>query len=131
MPAGSAPPVEWLRDAVAVEVEATSLRQVAREIGMSPTGLHKFLTGATPYSATRRKLEHWYIREESARYGAELSAEAALAALHVLVRDLPATRQTAALQRLTHSLMEIYREVRRPSPTWLRELHAQLRTKRA
>lgn len=34
---------------------------VAREIGMSPTGLKKFLLGTAPYSPTLRRLRRWYL----------------------------------------------------------------------
>jgi transcriptional regulator with XRE-family HTH domain len=49
-----------LRNAAALEVEATSLRSVAREIGMSPTGLKKFLNGTMPYAPTLRRLRRWH-----------------------------------------------------------------------
>ena len=42
--------LERLRETVALRVQATSLRTVARQVGMSPTGLEKFLAGETPYS---------------------------------------------------------------------------------
>ena len=37
--------IRHLREAAQARVENTSLRSVAREIGMSPTGLKKFLQG--------------------------------------------------------------------------------------
>lgn len=51
--------VEECRDLLKKEVEKRSLRKVAREVGLSPTGLAKFLLGSTPYSPTIRKLERW------------------------------------------------------------------------
>lgn len=41
-------------------LEGESLRQTAREVGMSPTGLSNFLNGAKPYTPTVRKLRAWY-----------------------------------------------------------------------
>jgi hypothetical protein len=52
--------VEELRSAAAARVENTSLRGTAREIGLSPTGLKKFLLGTKPYAATQRKLQTWF-----------------------------------------------------------------------
>lgn len=51
-----------LQRVVALRVEAKSLRGVAREIGMSPTGLKRFLQGTTPYSPTLRRLRRWYLQ---------------------------------------------------------------------
>src|SRR5829696_4863004 len=55
--------VETLREAARTFMDATSLRQAARDIGMSPTGLRGFLDGAAPYVKTERKLRAWYLRE--------------------------------------------------------------------
>jgi hypothetical protein len=41
-------------------LDGESLRQTAREVGMSPTGLSNFLNGAQPYTPTVRKLRKWY-----------------------------------------------------------------------
>ena len=57
--------VEQLRTAAAARVEHTSLRGTAREIGMSPTGLKKFLSGTPPYSPTLRRILNWYNRGAS------------------------------------------------------------------
>ena len=51
--------IEQLRDAVGEYLEQVSMRQAAREIGMSPVGLTKFVNGATPYMHTLRKLRAW------------------------------------------------------------------------
>ncbi len=45
-------------------MHGTSLRQAAREIGMSPTGLQKFLHGGEPYVKTVRKLSLWRERNQ-------------------------------------------------------------------
>lgn len=109
--------LERLREVVAARVERRSLRAVAREVGMSPSGLQKFLDGASPYSATRRKLERWFVRE---------SAGSALAALRVLVDDLPPSRRDAAVGDMLASLESAFRRARRPVPPWIAELRAQV-----
>jgi hypothetical protein len=53
---------EVLRRGVERRVEETSLRSVARDIGMSPMGVRHFTLGATPCPATLRKLRRWYAR---------------------------------------------------------------------
>jgi hypothetical protein len=46
-----------LEDAIAL----TSLRAVARAVGMSPTGLTKFLDGTNPYDRTLERVRNWYF----------------------------------------------------------------------
>lgn len=118
-------PLDRLRDVVAERVEAESLRRVAREVGMSPSGLQKFLDGATPYSATRRKLERWYVRE-AARYGEGAGRATALAALHVLGQDLPPAERRRVLSDIVDRLEAGYRASRRAPPAWLDELRAEI-----
>lgn len=52
--------VKRLREAVRARVEAASQRQVAQEVGISPTGLRGFLAGAEPYGPNLQKLQAWY-----------------------------------------------------------------------
>ena len=51
------------RIALASEIERTTLRAVARKVGMSPTGLTKFLDGGQPYGPTVARLRRWYFGE--------------------------------------------------------------------
>jgi len=118
-------PLDQLREAVAGGVEARSLRQVARDVGMSPTGLRKFLDGATPYAATRRKLERWFVREAS-RYADGPGAGSALAALHVLTRELPSEERRRVGTAIVDLLETAYRARRRAVPHWIRELRDEL-----
>lgn len=46
------PSIELIRAAVGRHVRATSLRGMARKLGLTPTGLQGFLDGAQPYRAT-------------------------------------------------------------------------------
>ena len=97
MPArGSTTPVERLREAATRSVVATSLRQVAAEIGMSLTGLRKFLDGPRPYSATVRKLERWYVTHETRK----VTAAAVISAIEVLIQHLPPAKRPAAVLRI-------------------------------
>jgi hypothetical protein len=51
-----------IRDFARTRVEATSLREVAKDIGMSFSGLHNFLEGGQPYTRVRELLVSWYQR---------------------------------------------------------------------
>src|SRR4051812_38775065 len=82
-------PVEHLRASASVRVGRSSLRSVAREIGMSPSGLKKFLRGASPSSPTLRRLQRWYVQHATAD-GGDLGYSDASAALAVLTHDLGA-----------------------------------------
>src|SRR3954462_11299295 len=79
--------VQHLREMAAARVEHTSLRGVAREIGMSPTGLKKFLMGTAPYSPTLRRLRKWYL-QHGANPAGEVGYADASAAICVLTHDL-------------------------------------------
>lgn len=121
----SGPPLERVREALATRVEATSLRHVAREVGMSPTGLQKVLGGADSYSRTRRKLERWYVRE-TARYGGAVDAAAVTTALRVAVHGLPPARRHQALDRLITELENAYTAGGQAAPSWLSEVRSSL-----
>ena len=43
--------------------EPSTIRAVAREIGMTPSGLMKFLAGSVPYTRTGHRLEQWMDRQ--------------------------------------------------------------------
>lgn len=111
-----AAPLARLREAVERQVTARSLRNAARQVGMSPTGLQKFLTGTSPSLSTCRKLERWAF--ERAADGEPPDAETALAVLRVLVGALHPRRHAEALERLL-SILECAYEG--SAPPWLIE----------
>ena len=89
---------------------ATSRRQVAGEIGLSPRGLLKFLEGARPHEATRGKLERWY---EEFRQEAEADLTATEALL-VLLAALPPDERAGAIREASEFFRELY--ARRGAP---------------
>jgi transcriptional regulator with XRE-family HTH domain len=117
--------VARLRDTVAARVRSLSLRAVAREIGMSAPGLQSFLEGRSPYPATRRKLEAWYVRE-SANVGIDTSLSTARAALEILVRDLPEDLQDESVVRSIELFEAAYDRAGIPRPLWLQQLRDSL-----
>jgi hypothetical protein len=54
---------ERFRAAVRQAIARSTLRAVARDVGMSPSGLQNFLNGSNPYGKTRERLRLWYFRE--------------------------------------------------------------------
>lgn len=116
--------VQHIRETAAARVEATSLRRVAREIGMSPTGLRKFLDGTEPYTPTVHRLRVWYLRL-SELPSADIGREDASAALAVLTRDLPETPRRSAAETVLETLDHCYRASGKGRPTWVAELRAE------
>jgi len=116
-----------LRDAVERQVTTRSLRHAARQVGMSPTGLQKFLDGASPTDATRRKLERWAF--ERAAAGEPPTGESAVAVLRHLAGVLPPRLHRLAVDRLL-SILEAAHAGALP-PTWLVDARQHLRGQQA
>ncbi|HET7462081.1 MAG TPA: hypothetical protein VFJ82_12570 [Longimicrobium sp.] len=116
--------VQHLRDMAAARVERTSLRGVAREIGMSPTGLKKFLLGTAPYSPTLRRLRKWYLQHAALPTG-EVSYHDASAALVVLIHDLRPEPRRQASDCLLDCLGSAYEASGRARPRWVADLRAE------
>src|SRR5215213_9087765 len=113
-------PVDEIREAARLAVEATSLRSVARAVGLSPMGLKNFLDGRTPYSATRRKLNTWYVVHGDGR--PEFGESLARASIAVLLEGISEPQRDDAARRLIGSLEAIYDEKKAHPPAWLARL---------
>jgi hypothetical protein len=116
--------VRHLREMAAARVENTSLRGVAREIGMSPTGLKKFLLGTAPYSPTVRRLRKWYLQHAALTTG-EVSRHDASAALVVLIHDLRPEPRRETTECMLDCLERGYDLSSRSRPLWVAELRAE------
>jgi hypothetical protein len=112
-----AAPLARLREAVERQVAARSLRHAARQVGMSPTGLQKFLDGAAPTDATCRKLDLWAFARAAA--GEPPTAETAPAILRVLIGALPPRRHPEMVRRLLAVLESAYGD---EPPPWLSDV---------
>src|SRR5688500_7374533 len=110
--------IPQMREAVMERVERTSLRTAAREIGMSPSGLKKFLDGNMPYTKTIHRLRRWYL-QHAALAREELSDEDAFAALRVLVHDLPPGMQAQTVDAMLHCMEQGFARSRRDVPPWV------------
>ena len=115
--------VDSIRDAARLAVEATSLRAVARDIGMSPMGLKHFLEGTQPYSATFRKLTAWYVVYQAGSGG--FSVESVRGALTVLTDGLPEPRRPHAQRVVLDDLAKLHAELGTRPPEWLTVLRVE------
>lgn len=96
-----------LREAVQAQVEATSRRATAREIGLTPRGLELFLSGAKPQTKTLARLLSWYEQHVAAADGPPISEADAI---RVLLRPLPHHCRQNARERVCALLAELYSE---------------------
>lgn len=111
---------ELLLRLTAQRVDGTSLRNVASELGMSPTGLSKLLGGSRSQTATRRRLERWVVWQ---RARDEVSSPSEPAA-RVLVHGLPAALHPDALSRVAAVLATSYERAGVDAPEWMDRLRA-------
>jgi hypothetical protein len=104
----------------------SSVRKVARQIGIGNTSLDKFLNGSVPYARNRALLCEWYLREhrvhpvreaeEAAVQRQDATPESLLAGL---LKDLRDEALTEARLRITHALGQGYRRMGLSVPEWL------------
>lgn len=116
--------IRHLREAAVARVENTSLRSVAREIGMSPMGLRNFLHGTEPYAPTLRRLRNWYVKYAALRTGS-VHTEDATAALAVLVHDLAPDPRREAAATVLEAVGRGYEKSGVTQPAWVTELRTQ------
>jgi hypothetical protein len=119
-------PVEELRRFVQDQSELTSIRQVAAEIGVGRTTLHKLVAGETmPHPRVRRLIGLWYLRRtREARQQKSIGPYAA--AMEILLSSLPDDARRAAAAELLELLEKGYEESGAERPDWLDALRAQV-----
>lgn len=120
------PGTEQIRQTAELRVQETSLRQVAYRIGLSPMGLKKFLDGASPYEANRRKLADWYVREQGRRSVPAPDPSVAVIALGLVLRDLPTPLRRESVEPVVQLLESLYGRSQAPRPAWLDGLRERL-----
>lgn len=108
--------VSVLREAARRAVAASSIRSVAKGIGVSHGAVVKFLDGAKPQAATMRKLGVWYLRQAG---GAHLDEEAATLALNLLVSGFPEGEREGLREQLLEVLRGSHRAAGREPPEWM------------
>ena len=127
-PLGFSSPAEEvaaLRAALAEAVEWRSLRSVAREVRMSPTGLRGFLDGAEPYGKTIDKLRMWFLLHgEQKGTEPEFAPETVLGLFHSLWRGMPEQYRHTANMRVLNAFLEGFRRANLPPPQWIAAVRA-------
>ena len=113
-------PIAEIREAARLAVETQSLRAVARDIKLSPMGLRNFLDGREPYSATRRKLNAWFVEYAASR--PEYDASAVRASLAVILEGIPEAQRDAVARELLGFVDQAYAANGARAPTWLAKL---------
>jgi hypothetical protein len=104
--------------------DATSVRQVAREIGVRHTALTKFLSGSEPYAKTRIPICAWYTRVTQAPVRLATRPEEGQVTdpdghLEALLADLRGEARTEARIRVASALAHAYRRMGMAEPSWL------------
>lgn len=123
-PGASTADLRGMRNTLSVRVEETSLRQVAGELGMSPTGLSQFLEGGAPYRPVRRKLERWW-EANGHRPMEVVPLPLARVAMDDLVVELPPAERQRAIRGMLAVLVEEHRDARVMPPAWVLEMCAE------
>jgi hypothetical protein len=106
--------IDEIRRAVRDHVIGTSLRNMARQLNFSPSGLSKFLDGAQPYRKSFLRLQAWYSRNQ--HEPVQLSDEDAAAAIAVLTAGMERDRRAAAMQSVVEALTTGFAD---NPPQWL------------
>jgi hypothetical protein len=119
-------PLEVLREFARSEVELTSIRAVAEDAGVGRSTVHKFVAAGTmPHPRIRRLLALWYLRRVAGVNETEL-VRPYVAALEVLVADVPAPSRGQALSAMLDDIERGYSVAGEESPRWVKVLRARL-----
>lgn len=112
---------ERYREAVRQAIAGSTLRAVAKEVGMSPTGLQKFLDGTNPYGKTKERLRFWYYRQAGF---SSFGVEDAAFILRRLVGTLPAPDHGVA--GVLEAVEVAYQRAGMMAPEWVRLVRHEL-----
>jgi hypothetical protein len=104
-----------------------SLRQAAREIGMSPNALRNFLAGAEPRAATRARLERWLAAHRSTAVDRRPSVGHLVQLIGELTSELSPAQAAALGCETARFLLDAYQARRLTPPRWVRELAGHYR----
>jgi transcriptional regulator with XRE-family HTH domain len=116
--------IRKMRQVVAEHVDNTSLRKVARQLGMSPAGLRQFLDGAAPYTPTLRRLRRWYPRY-AAQAAGNVDPRDAATALTLLLHEFAPDPRGEVAAEILDTLAGAYEASGKTRPEWIGELRGQ------
>lgn len=108
------PPIAEIRDYAQEKAELTSLRILAKEIGLGHSTLHNFVGGAAPHPRVRRKLLDWYRVSTG-----DLADHHAVQAIRVLLEEMTPARQEHAAGVILNQLERLYIDACCPVPGWV------------
>jgi hypothetical protein len=112
---------ERFRAALREAIARSTLRTVAKDVGMSPSGLQKFLDGTNPYGKTRERLRVWYFREAGF---SGYAVEDAAYILRRLVGTLPTPDYGVA--GVLDAVDTAYQRAGMHAPAWVRLVRNEL-----
>ena len=112
---------ERYREAVRQAISGSTLRAVAKEVEMSPSGLQKFLDGTNPYGRTKEKLRFWYYRQAGF---SSFAVEDVVLILRRLVGTLPAPDHGVA--GMLEAIETAYQRAGMYAPEWVRLVRHEL-----
>lgn len=119
-------PVDVLRDFARTQTEVTSIRQVADDVGVGRSTLHKFILGRTaPQPRVRRLLGLWYVKRVDAALDVDVARPYA-GALDTLLAGLPEAQRTGTAAKLLADLEGGYADAGAPWPRWLQLLREDI-----
>jgi len=111
-----------IREALRIAIERKTLRFVAVQVGMSPTGLQQFVAGARPYGKTKERTRAWFYRQSEMN---ALAPDDAVRFLRQFVGTLP--EPDRAIARLLDSVESLYREQGMYAPAWVNHVRQVVR----
>lgn len=112
-------PLEVLRDFVRSRTEATSIRQVAVEIGIGRTTLHSFINAdTTPHPRVRRVIALWYLDWFNTAPDVDV-VRPYKAALDVLVKQVPEGQREGTIAIILDGLESGYLGGSAAPPRWV------------
>lgn len=118
-------PVDAIRREAELARDAASLRQIAREVGITPMGLRYFLLQQGKQQArTFRKLNEWYVRRMATR--PPEGEDQARAALTILAGFYPQAERFRVLNGFLDSMEREFRDSGMEPPAWIAKLRAEL-----
>ncbi|WP_420129178.1 hypothetical protein [Longimicrobium sp.] len=111
--------VDVLRDFALSQSDVTSLRQVAEEIGISHSALHKFVTGQTdPQRRVKRLIGLWYL--DVIETGDDIDVARPYAnALDTLLSGVPEVQREATAAGVLAVVELAYTEAGAAPPRWV------------
>lgn len=118
-PSGTFVSLDVIREALRRAIDATSLRQVARDADLSPRGLTLVVKGSKPRKSTVWKVRGWYARHAAANGGTGVSDEMAAASLSTLLHGLDGPDREYAATAILGVLESFHRRREVVPPGWI------------